>query len=52
MGGLMQLITPLTILNRIFHELDLIREALKKRKVGTKKLQDDYRKIHKKNQFA
>ena len=41
----MKLTTPFTILNRTFNEMDLIRDALKKRKLATEILHDDYRKI-------
>ena len=50
-GGLMKLITPFTILNQNFHEMDLIRDAMKNRRLATERLHDDYRKIYK-NQFA
>ena len=36
----MKLITPFTILNQNFHEMDLIREAMKKRRLATEKLHD------------
>ena len=48
----MKLITPFTILNQNFHETDLIREAMKNRRLATEKLHDDYRKISKNHQFA
>ena len=48
----MKLITPFTILNQNFHEMDLIRNAMKNRKLATEKLLDNYRKIHKNHQFA
>ena len=48
----MKLITPFTILNQNFHEMDLIREAMNKRRLATEKLQEDYRKMHKKYQIA
>ena len=51
-GGLMKLITPFTILNQNFHEMDLIRDAMKKRRLATEKLHDDYKKIYKNHQFA
>ena len=41
----MKLTTPFTILNRTFKEMDLIRDAMKKRKLGTERLHDDYRKM-------
>ena len=48
----MKLVTPFTILKQNFHEIDLIREAMKNRRLATEKLHDDYRKIYKKHQFA
>ena len=53
-GGLMKLITPFTILNQNFHEIDLIRDAMKNRKLAKEKLHDDYRnrKMYKYHQFA
>ena len=43
----MKLTTPFTILNRKFNEMDLIRDAMKKRKLATERLHDDYRKMFK-----
>ena len=51
-GGLMKLITPFTILTQNFHEIDLIRDAMKNRRLATERLHDDYRKIYKNHQFA
>ena len=48
----MKLITPFTILNQNFHELDLIREAMNKRRLATEKLHKVYWKIYKNHQFA
>ena len=48
----MKLITPFTILNKNFHEMDFIREAMKKRKLATKRLHEDYRKMYKTHQFV
>ena len=48
----MKLITPFTILNQNLHEMDLIKVAMKNRRLATKRLNDDYRKIYKKHQFA
>ena len=48
----MKLITPFTILNRKFNEMDLIRDAMKKRRLATERLHDDYRKMYKNHQFA
>ena len=50
-GGLMKLITPFTILNKNFHEMDFIREAMKNRKLATERLHEDY-KMYKTHQFA
>ena len=43
----MKLTTPFTILNRKFNEMDLIRNAIKRRKLATERLHDDYRKMFK-----
>ncbi len=43
----MKLITPFTILNRKFNEMDFIRDAIKSRKLATERLHDDYRKMFK-----
>ena len=51
-GGPMKLITPFTILNRKFNEMDLIRDAMKNRRLATERLHDDYRKMYKNHQFA
>ncbi|MBO8204768.1 hypothetical protein [Prochlorococcus marinus] len=48
----MKLITPFTILNKNFHEMEFIREAMKNRKLETKSLHEDYRKMYNTNQFA
>ena len=48
----MKLTTPLTILNRKFNEMDLIRDAIKRRKLATERLHEDYRKMYKNHQFA
>ena len=47
----MKLTALFTILNRIFKEMDLIRYAMKRRKIATEKLHDDYRRIYKTHQF-
>ena len=39
--------TPLTILNRKFNDMDLIRDAMKRRKLAIERLHDDYRKMFK-----
>ena len=48
----MKLITPFIILNQNFHEMDLIKNAMKNRKLATEKLHDNYRKISKNHQFS
>ena len=48
----MKLITPFTILNKNFHEMDFIREAMKNRNLATERLHKDYRKMYKTHQFA
>ena len=48
----MKLITPFTILNRKFNEMNLIRDAMKKRKLATERLHEDYRKMYKYHRFA
>ncbi|AIQ95879.1 hypothetical protein [Prochlorococcus sp. MIT 0604] len=48
----MKLFSPFTILNQNFHEMDLIREAMKNRKLATERLHEDYRKMNKNHQFA
>ena len=48
----MKLITPFTILNQNFEEMNLIKEAINKRRLATEKLHEDYRKMYKNHQFA
>ena len=48
----MKLVTPFTILNQNFHEIDLIRVAMQNRRLATERLRDDYRKMYKYHQFA
>ena len=48
----MKLTTPFTILNQKFNEMDLIRDAMKRRKLATERLHEDYRKMYKNHQFA
>ena len=48
----MKLITPFTILNKNFHEMDFIREEMKKIKFATEKLHEDYRTMYKTHIFA
>ena len=48
----MKLTTPFTILNQKFNEIDLIRDAMNRRKLATERLHEDYRKMYKNSQFA
>ena len=48
----MKLTNPFTILNRKFKEMDLIRDAMIRRKLATERLHNDYRKMYKNHQFA
>ena len=48
----MKLITPFTILDLKFNEIDLIRDAMKNRKLATERLHDDYRKMYKYHKFV
>ena len=48
----MKLTTPFSIINRTFNEMDLIRDAMNRRKLATERLHEDYRKMYKNHQFA
>ena len=48
----MKLITPFTIPNQNFHEMDLIREVNNNKRFVTLRLHDDYRKMYKNHQFS
>ncbi len=48
----MKLITPFTILNLKSNEIDLIRDAIKNRRLTTKRLRDDHRRVYKNHQFV
>ena len=48
----MKLTTPFTILNLKSNKLNLIRDAIKERRVASEKLHEDYRKMYKNHQFA
>ena len=48
----MKLITPFTIITQNLHEIDLIKDAMKNRRLATERLHNDYRKIYKNHQFA
>ena len=47
----MKLTTPFTGLNQKFNEMDL-RDPMKKRKLATKRLHEDYRKMYKNHQYV
>ena len=48
----MKIITPFTILNQNFHEMDLFREAMNMRRLATERLHEDNRKLYINRQFA
>ena len=48
----MKLTTPFTIINGKLNQMDLIRDAMYRRKLATERLHEDYRKIYKNHQFA
>ena len=48
----MKLITPFTILNQNFHEMDLTRDTMKNRGLATERLHNDYREMYKNHQFV
>ena len=48
----MKLTTPFTILNQKFNDMDLISDAIKRRKLATERLHNNYRKMYKIHQFA
>jgi len=48
----MKLTTPFTILNRKSNKLNVIKDAIKNRRLATERLHDDYRKMYKNHQFA
>ena len=48
----MKLTTPFTIINGKLNQMDLIRDAMNKRKLATKRLHEDYRKMYKNYQFT
>ena len=45
MGGLRKLITPFTIFNQNFHEMDFIRDTIKDGRLATERLHDNDKKI-------
>ncbi len=48
----MKLTTSFTIINGKLNQMDLIRDAMNRRKSATERLHEDYRKICKNHQFA
>ena len=48
----MKLITPFTILNQNFREMDLIRKVMNDRRLAAERLHEDSRKMYKSHQFA
>ena len=48
----MKLTTPFTIINGKLNQMDLIRDAMIRRKLATERLHEDYRKMYKNHQFA
>ena len=48
----MKLTTPFNILNRKFNQMDLIRDAMNRKKLATERLHEDYRKMYKNHQFT
>ena len=48
----MKLTSPFTILTRKCNEMDLVRDAIKKRKFASERLHNDYRKMYKTHQFT
>ena len=48
----MKLTTSFTIINGKLNQMDLIRDAMNRRKLATERLHEDYRKIYKNPHFA
>ena len=48
----MKLTTPFTIINRKLNQMDLIRDAMNRRKFATERLHEDYKKLYKKHKFS
>ena len=48
----MKLTTQFTILNQESNKMDLIRDAINRRKFATERLHEDYRKMYSCHQFA
>ena len=48
----MKLTTSFTIINGKLNQMDLIRDAMNRRKLATERLHEDYRKMYINHQFA
>ena len=48
----MKLTTPFTNINGKLNQMDLIRDAMNRRKLTTERLHEDYRKMYKNHQFS
>ena len=48
----MKLTTSFTIINGKLNQMDLIRDAMNRRKLATERLHEDYRKMYKNHQFT
>ena len=48
----MKLTTPFTIINGKLNQMDLVRDAINRRKLATERLHEDYRKMYKNHHFA
>ena len=48
----MKLTTPFTIINGKLNQMDLIRDAMNRRKLATERLHENYRKMYKNHQLA
>jgi hypothetical protein len=48
----MKLTTSFTIINGKLNQMDLIRDAMNRRKLATERLHEDYRKMYKNHQLA
>ena len=48
----MKLTTLFSIINRTFNQMDLITDAMNRKKLATERLHEDYRKMYKNHQFA
>ena len=48
----MKLTTSFTIINGKLNQMNLIRDAMNRRKLATERLHEDYRKMYKNHQLA